>query len=69
VPYHVGFEVLTAVVINVAIFQNIDPCSPYMNRLFGRRILSLTMLVKPYDWILYLGYVADNKTVSGKRNL
>jgi hypothetical protein len=31
----VWFEVLTAVVINVAIFCDIAPCSPYENRRFG----------------------------------
>jgi hypothetical protein len=33
----VGFEVLTAVVMNVAIFCDIAPCSPYVNRSFGRK--------------------------------
>jgi hypothetical protein len=31
----VGFEVLTAVVMITAIFRDIAPCSPYMNRRFG----------------------------------
>jgi hypothetical protein len=31
----VGFEVLTAVVMNVAIFWDIAPCSPYVNQRFG----------------------------------
>jgi hypothetical protein len=31
----VGIEVLTAVVIKFAIFWDIAPCSPYMNRRFG----------------------------------
>jgi hypothetical protein len=31
----VGFEVLTAVVINIVIFRDIAPCSPYVNRRFG----------------------------------
>jgi hypothetical protein len=31
----VGFGVLTAVVMNVAIFWDIAPCSPYVNRRFG----------------------------------
>jgi hypothetical protein len=31
----VGFEVLTAVVMNVAIFWHITPCSPYVNQSFG----------------------------------
>jgi hypothetical protein len=32
----VGFEVFTAVVINVAIFWDIAPCGPYVKRRFGR---------------------------------
>jgi hypothetical protein len=32
----IGFEVLTAAVVNVAIFWNIAACSPYVNRRFGR---------------------------------
>jgi hypothetical protein len=32
---YVGFEVLTAVVMNVALFWDIAPCSPYVNRRFG----------------------------------
>jgi hypothetical protein len=28
---NIGFEVLTAVVMNAAIFWNIGPCSPYVN--------------------------------------
>jgi hypothetical protein len=38
-PVHiflVGFDMLTAVVRNVAIFWDIAPCSPYVNRRFGR---------------------------------
>jgi hypothetical protein len=31
---HAGFQVLTAVVMNVAIFWNILPCSPYMTLCF-----------------------------------
>jgi hypothetical protein len=31
----VGFEALTAVVINVAIFRDISPCSSYVKRRFG----------------------------------
>jgi hypothetical protein len=31
----VGFEVLTAVVMSLASFLDIAPCSPYMNRRFG----------------------------------
>jgi hypothetical protein len=31
----VGFEVLTAVVMNVTIYCDITPCSPYVNRHFG----------------------------------
>jgi hypothetical protein len=30
---NVGFEVLTAVVMNVAIFRDIVPCSPYVNHM------------------------------------
>jgi hypothetical protein len=33
----VGFEVLTAVVMNVAIFWNIVPCSLYVNGCFGEK--------------------------------
>jgi hypothetical protein len=33
----VGFEVITAVVVNVAIFWDIAQCSPYVNRRFGSR--------------------------------
>jgi hypothetical protein len=32
---YVGFEVLTAVVMNVIIFSDIAPCSRYVNRRFG----------------------------------
>jgi hypothetical protein len=32
----VGFQFLAAVVMNVAIFRDIAPCSPYVNRRFGR---------------------------------
>jgi hypothetical protein len=32
---YVGFEVLTAVVMNVAIFWDIAQCNPYVNRRFG----------------------------------
>jgi hypothetical protein len=31
---HVGFEVLTAVAMNAAIFWDIAPCSPYVERRF-----------------------------------
>jgi hypothetical protein len=31
----VRFEVLTALVMNVAIFWDIAPCSPYVNLRFG----------------------------------
>jgi hypothetical protein len=31
----VGFEVLTVVVINIAIVWDIAPCSPFVNRRFG----------------------------------
>jgi hypothetical protein len=31
----VVFEVLTAVVMNVATFSDITPCSPYVNQCFG----------------------------------
>jgi hypothetical protein len=31
------FEVLTAVVMNVAIFWDIALCNPYVNRRFGRK--------------------------------
>jgi hypothetical protein len=33
----IGFEVLTAVVMNVAIFWDIAPSRLYVNRLFGRK--------------------------------
>jgi hypothetical protein len=33
----VGFEVLTAVLINIVIFWDIGPCSLYVNRRFGRK--------------------------------
>jgi hypothetical protein len=32
---YVGLEVLVAVVTNVAIFLDIAPCIPYVNRRFG----------------------------------
>jgi hypothetical protein len=32
---YVGIEIMTAVVMNVAIFWDIAPCSPYVNRCFG----------------------------------
>jgi hypothetical protein len=32
---YIGFEVLTAVVMKVTIFQDIAPFSRYMNRRFG----------------------------------
>jgi hypothetical protein len=31
---HVGYEVLTAVVMEIAIFWDTAQCSPYMNRRF-----------------------------------
>jgi hypothetical protein len=31
----IGFEVLTAVVMNIAIFWDIVQCNPFMNRCFG----------------------------------
>jgi hypothetical protein len=34
IQIRVGFEVLTAVVMNVAIVWDIAPCSPYVNRRF-----------------------------------
>jgi hypothetical protein len=39
--FGVGFEVLTEVVINVAIFWDIAPCGPYMNRFGGTYHLHL----------------------------
>jgi hypothetical protein len=33
--FHVGFEVLTAVVMNFAFFCDIVPCGPYVNRRSG----------------------------------
>jgi hypothetical protein len=33
--WYVGFEVLTAVVKNVAIFWDVQPYSHYVNRCFG----------------------------------
>jgi hypothetical protein len=33
--FYVGFEVLTAVIINVAILWDIAPYSPYLSRRFG----------------------------------
>jgi hypothetical protein len=32
---HIGFEVLTAVVMNVAIFWDMAPCNSYVNGRFG----------------------------------
>jgi hypothetical protein len=32
---YVGFEVLIAEIMNVAIFWDVEPCGPYMNRRFG----------------------------------
>jgi hypothetical protein len=37
-----GFEVLAAVVMNVAIFWDIAPCNPYVNRRFGGTTLLAT---------------------------
>jgi hypothetical protein len=34
-PHYVGYEVLTAVIMKIAIFCDIELCSPYMNRRFG----------------------------------
>jgi hypothetical protein len=31
----VGFEVFTAVIMTVAIFVDIAPCNPYVDRCFG----------------------------------
>jgi hypothetical protein len=36
---YVGVEVLRAVVVNVAIFWDISPCGPNVNRRFGRDCL------------------------------
>jgi hypothetical protein len=36
-----GFEALASVVMNVSIFWDIAPCSPYMNRRFGGCIISI----------------------------
>jgi hypothetical protein len=33
--YNAGLEVLAAVIMNVAIFRDIVPCIPHMNRRFG----------------------------------
>jgi hypothetical protein len=33
--YYTGFEVLTAVVVNVVTLWDIAPCSPYVDRCFG----------------------------------
>jgi hypothetical protein len=38
---YLRFEVFTAVVINVAIFWDISPCSPYVNRRFGKSNISI----------------------------
>jgi hypothetical protein len=35
--YFAGFEVLTELVVSVAVLWDITPCSPYVNRLFERR--------------------------------
>jgi hypothetical protein len=35
ITHVVGFEVLTAVDMNVAIFWDIAPCSTYVNQRFG----------------------------------
>jgi hypothetical protein len=45
----VGFEVLTAVVINVSIFWDILPCISYVNRRFGGKFhLDLQPSKKPH---------------------
>jgi hypothetical protein len=36
-----GFEVLTAVIINIVIFWDIAPCNPYVIRRFGELITSI----------------------------
>jgi hypothetical protein len=38
---YLGFEVLTALVMNIAIIWNIASCSPYVNRRFGGIIPSI----------------------------
>jgi hypothetical protein len=45
--YLVGFEVFTAVVIKVAIFWSIAPCSPYVNGSFGFSTLKMEAICTP----------------------
>jgi hypothetical protein len=35
IPIYIGFDLLTAVVMNVSMFWDIVPCGPYANRRFG----------------------------------
>jgi hypothetical protein len=44
------FEDLTAVVMKVAIFWDIAPCSPYMNQCFGGTYILLSYLLA--CWVL-----------------
>jgi hypothetical protein len=47
----VAFQVLTEVVMNIAIFWDIAPCSPYMNRLSEERITSIFRVEnQPRNW-------------------
>jgi hypothetical protein len=56
----VGFELLTAIVMNVAIFWDRAPCSPHVNRHFGgkRNISIFRVENQPSNqpaWIRWLG--------------
>jgi hypothetical protein len=59
--HFVGFEVLTVVVMNVAIFWDIAPCSPYFNRCFGGHLLHAGFLL---SWFLTLkrGVICSSET-------
>jgi hypothetical protein len=41
---NVGLQVLTAIVMNIATFWDIAPCSPYVNRRFGQMFLPSHLL-------------------------
>jgi hypothetical protein len=47
---HVGYDVLTAVVMNVGIFWDIAPCSPYVNGYFRGRYDHLLMYLMLYEF-------------------
>lgn len=38
IPIYIGFDLLTAVVMNVSMFWDIVPCGPYVNRYFTYKL-------------------------------